>query len=62
MSHSLDDEHRRLLAVTDALEREHENLHQRPGDREAHIAHRDKLRRHIADLHDYIARLRQTPG
>ena len=30
MSHSLDDEHRRLLAVTDALEREHENLHQRP--------------------------------
>jgi hypothetical protein len=62
MSLSLEDEHRRLLAVTDALEREHENLHQRPDDREAHIAHRDKLRRHIADLHDYIARMRQTRG
>ena len=40
-------EYERLKRISEALEREHAALHDRPDDREAHAAHRDKLRQHI---------------
>ena len=51
-------EHERLLRITEELEREHEGLHDRPNDLEAHAAHRDMLRQHIQDLHAHIERLK----
>ena len=57
-SPSDDSEHDRLMRMTEALEREHEALHGRPDDLEAHAAHRDKLRQHIQELHAYIDRLK----
>ena len=54
----LDAEHQRLLRTTDDLEREHEGLHARPHDHEAHIAHRERLRQHIQDLHAHIDQLK----
>ena len=51
-------EHERFKRITEALEREHAALHNRPDDREAHAAHRDKLRQHIQDLHAHIERQR----
>ena len=54
----LEEEHAVLAAAGDALEREHEELHDSPNDREAHAAHREKLREHIAALRAHIERLR----
>jgi hypothetical protein len=53
-----DREHDRLKRITQDLEREHRALHDIPHDREAHAAHRDKLRQHIQDLHAHIERLK----
>jgi len=50
-------EHERLKRITEPLEREHAALQDRPDDREAHAAHRDKLRQHIQDLHAHIQHL-----
>ena len=46
----LDAEHQRLLRTTDDLEREHEGLHARPHDHEAHIAHRERLRQLLIEI------------
>jgi len=60
---ALDDiEHERLLRITEDLEREHQELRQRPGDLEAHAAHRDKLCQHIRALHSHIERLQKGQG
>ena len=58
MDDSLEDEHQQLVRASEDLERDHQELHDRPDDREAHAAHRDKLRQHIADLHAHLQRLR----
>ena len=49
---------RLILNTTAMLEREHERLVREPFDREAHAAHRDKLRQHIQDLHAHLERMR----
>ena len=58
MDDSLEDEHQQLVRASEDLERDHRELHDRPDDLEAHAAHRDKLRQHIADLHAHLQRLR----
>ena len=52
-------EHDRLKRITRDLEREHEALHDMPHDRQAHKAHRDRLRYHIQDLHAHIERMKK---
>jgi hypothetical protein len=54
-------DHQRLMRLTAELEREHEALRHNPDDRDGHAAHRDKLRQHLRDLQDYIARLQSGP-
>ncbi len=60
MNDALRREHDRLLAQTQALEREHQGLRSRPGDIEAHAAHRAKLRQQIDQLHEHMRRLRES--
>lgn len=55
---NLDAEHQRLLRTNDDLEREHKGLQARPYDHEAHVAHRERLRQHIQDLHAHIDQLK----
>ena len=58
MDDTIEEEHEPLVRAGEDLEREHRDLHGRPDDGEAHAAHRDRLRRHIAGLQAYIERLR----
>src|SRR5688500_13476119 len=53
-------EHARLMEQSEALEREHEALHEKPHDRKAHAAHRAKLRTHIQALHAHALRWQEV--
>ena len=51
-------EHRALKDQVEQLQREHEQLHQRPHDVAGHEEHRKKLESKIAELRAHMARLK----
>ena len=57
MADDLEAEGERLRTRLADLEREHEALHDRPQDREAHEVHRANLVEYEADVHAYGERL-----
>jgi DNA repair exonuclease SbcCD ATPase subunit len=56
----LDLEHQTLKEQVEQLQREHEELRERPYDTAGHEEHRKKLESKIAELRAHMARLKET--